>query len=133
MHSLSTAKMSERGGKKPNKPNNKPNQNKKSHQTPKKPKGSDKSKAPVKALYLIIPITKTSPVAFHQSRLMGEALGSTEAVLFSTAWTGNLSSATLFVLKLRVTLLFFVQHPKPRLPWALTNYSSSAGVPIAWA
>ena len=46
---------------------------------------------------------------------MDEGLGSTEAVLFSAAWTGNLPSAALFVLGWRGTLLFFVQHLDP---WA---------------
>lgn len=49
-------------------------------------------------------------MAFNPPKLMDEGLGSTEAVLFSTAWTGNLPSAASFALGWRVTLLFFIQH-----------------------
>lgn len=45
---------------------------------------------------------------------MGEGLGSPEAVLFSTAWAGNLSSAAFFFLGWRGALLFSVQHLNPR-------------------
>lgn len=39
----------------------------------------------VKALYLMISVVKTSPVAFHPSKLTGEGTGNTDIVLFSTA------------------------------------------------
>lgn len=48
-------------------------------------KGSDKEMPSTKALYLIISATKTSPVAFHPSKLKGEGTGSTDTVLFPTA------------------------------------------------
>lgn len=52
-------------------------------------------------------------MAFHPSKLTDEGLGSSEAVLFSTAWTGNLPSAALSILGWRGTSLFFVQHLVP--------------------
>lgn len=48
-------------------------------------KGSDKGMPSTKALCLIISVVKTSPVAFHPSKLTSEGTGNTDIVLLSTA------------------------------------------------
>lgn len=47
-------------------------------------KGSDKGMPSTKALCLIISVVKTSPVAFHPSKLTSEGTGNTDIVLLST-------------------------------------------------
>lgn len=82
-----------------------------------------------KALYLILSVIKTNPVAFHPSKLKGERTGNTATVLFPSAWTGNLPSAALFVHDWRGMLLFFAQHVNLQVS---TNYIIPAVMPTAW-